>query len=58
MTVLDIHAILEHLPHRYPLLLVDRVIELELGKRIVTFLIATMRRPSSSSTTRSTSSSG
>ena len=35
MTVLDIRAILETLPHRYPMLLVDRVLELEKGKRIV-----------------------
>jgi 3-hydroxyacyl-[acyl-carrier-protein] dehydratase len=31
---LDIYQILKKLPHRYPFLLVDRVIELELGKRI------------------------
>ncbi|MDR1276341.1 MAG: 3-hydroxyacyl-ACP dehydratase FabZ [Candidatus Accumulibacter sp.] len=31
---MDIHAILEHLPHRYPFLLVDRVVEYELGKSI------------------------
>jgi len=34
MTSLDIHQILKLLPHRYPLLLVDRVLELEHGKRI------------------------
>jgi 3-hydroxyacyl-[acyl-carrier-protein] dehydratase len=31
---MDIHAILKKLPHRYPILLVDRVLELEPGKRI------------------------
>ena len=31
---MDIHAILKKLPHRYPILLVDRVLELEVGKRI------------------------
>ncbi|HEX2012257.1 MAG TPA: 3-hydroxyacyl-ACP dehydratase FabZ [Roseateles sp.] len=31
---LDIHQILKKLPHRYPILLVDRVLELEKGKRI------------------------
>jgi 3-hydroxyacyl-[acyl-carrier-protein] dehydratase len=31
---LDIHQILKLLPHRYPILLVDRVLELEKGKRI------------------------
>ena len=34
MTQMDIHAILKKLPHRYPILLVDRVLELEVGKRI------------------------
>lgn len=32
--VLDINQILERLPHRYPMLLIDRVLELESGKRI------------------------
>ena len=34
MTVMDIHDILRRLPHRYPFLLVDRVLELEKGVRI------------------------
>jgi len=34
MTTLDIHQILKKLPHRYPILLVDRVLEVEKGKRI------------------------
>jgi 3-hydroxyacyl-[acyl-carrier-protein] dehydratase len=29
MTVLDIHQILEKLPHRYPFLLIDRVLEVD-----------------------------
>ncbi len=32
--MMDIHQILNKLPHRYPILLVDRVLELEKGKRI------------------------
>jgi 3-hydroxyacyl-[acyl-carrier-protein] dehydratase len=32
---MEIKEILEHLPHRYPLLLVDRVLEIEPGKRIL-----------------------
>ena len=32
--MMDIHEILKQLPHRYPILLVDRVLELEKGKRI------------------------
>ncbi len=34
MNTLDIHQILEHLPHRYPMLLVDRVLDCEAGKSI------------------------
>ncbi|MEO7953297.1 MAG: 3-hydroxyacyl-ACP dehydratase FabZ [Polaromonas sp.] len=32
--MMDIHQILKLLPHRYPILLVDRVLELETGKSI------------------------
>ncbi|MEO5659808.1 MAG: 3-hydroxyacyl-ACP dehydratase FabZ [Polaromonas sp.] len=32
--MMDIHQILKLLPHRYPILLVDRVLEIETGKRI------------------------
>lgn len=32
---IDIQGILEILPHRYPLLLLDRVLELQTGKRVV-----------------------
>jgi 3-hydroxyacyl-[acyl-carrier-protein] dehydratase len=34
MTTMDIHQILKQLPHRYPILLVDRVLEIEKGVRI------------------------
>lgn len=33
--MMDIHSILKQLPHRYPILLVDRVLEVEQGKRIL-----------------------
>jgi beta-hydroxyacyl-ACP dehydratase FabZ len=33
--VYDIHDIMRFLPHRYPFLLVDRIVELEADKRIV-----------------------
>ena len=33
--MMDIEAIREFLPHRYPMLLVDRILELEPGKRAV-----------------------
>ncbi|HEY9102103.1 MAG TPA: 3-hydroxyacyl-ACP dehydratase FabZ [Chitinimonas sp.] len=32
---MDIQGILEHLPHRFPFLLIDRITEIEPGKRIV-----------------------
>ena len=32
--MMDIYQVLKKLPHRYPILLVDRVLELEAGKRI------------------------
>lgn len=32
---LDVEAIMARIPHRYPLLLVDRILEIELGRRIV-----------------------
>lgn len=35
MTEMDIHQVLEHLPQRFPLLMIDRVLECEPGKRIV-----------------------
>jgi beta-hydroxyacyl-ACP dehydratase FabZ len=35
MSTLDIRAIMDRLPHRYPLLLVDRVVELVPQQRIV-----------------------
>jgi 3-hydroxyacyl-[acyl-carrier-protein] dehydratase len=43
--MMDIHAILKHLPHRYPIILVDRVLELEPGKRIVALKNVTMNEP-------------
>jgi 3-hydroxyacyl-[acyl-carrier-protein] dehydratase len=32
MTTLDIHEVLEHLPHRYPFLLIDRVLDYKVGE--------------------------
>jgi UDP-3-O-[3-hydroxymyristoyl] N-acetylglucosamine deacetylase / 3-hydroxyacyl-[acyl-carrier-protein] dehydratase len=43
--VLDIKRILELLPHRFPMLLVDRVIEMDPGKRIVALKAVTMNEP-------------
>jgi len=42
---LDIHQILRCMPHRYPLLLVDRILEFEAGKRIVGLKNVTINEP-------------
>ena len=44
-TNVDINEILKYLPHRYPFLLIDRVIELELDKRIVALKNVTYNEP-------------
>jgi 3-hydroxyacyl-[acyl-carrier-protein] dehydratase len=43
--VMDINEILQYLPHRYPFLLVDRVLEIEEGKRIRALKNVTMNEP-------------
>lgn len=42
---MDIHEILEYLPHRYPILLVDRVLSLVPGERIVALKNVSMNEP-------------
>jgi len=42
---MDIHEILKRLPHRYPILMVDRVIELEHKKRIRALKNVTINEP-------------
>ena len=42
---LNIGQIMEYLPHRYPFLLIDRVIELERAKRIVAIKNVTINEP-------------
>jgi 3-hydroxyacyl-[acyl-carrier-protein] dehydratase len=42
---LDIHQILKKLPHRYPILLVDRVLTLEKGKHITALKNVTINEP-------------
>ncbi|AEV27033.1 3-hydroxyacyl-ACP dehydratase FabZ [Azospira sp. APE16] len=42
---MDIHQILEYLPHRYPILLVDRVLECEPGKSIHAIKNVTINEP-------------
>lgn len=43
--MMDIHKILKQLPHRYPFLLVDRVLELDKGKTIKALKNVTINEP-------------
>jgi len=43
--IVDITRIMQYLPHRYPMLLVDRVVEFEQGKRIVGIKNVTINEP-------------
>lgn len=43
--LLDVEEIKEYLPQRYPFLLVDRVLEMELGKSIVAIKNVTVNEP-------------
>jgi len=45
MCAMDIHEILKYLPHRYPLLLVDRVVSIEAGKDIVALKNVSINEP-------------
>ena len=45
MTSMDIHQVLKKLPHRYPILLVDRVLELDKGVRIRALKNVTVNEP-------------
>ena len=44
-TGMDIHEILEHLPHRYPFVLIDRVVSMELGKEITAIKNVSVNEP-------------
>ena len=43
--MIDIHQILRRLPHRYPFLLLDRVLEMDKGKRIKALKNVTINEP-------------
>jgi len=45
LAAMDIHEIFAHLPHRYPFLLVDRVIALEPGKSLTAIKNVTINEP-------------
>jgi 3-hydroxyacyl-[acyl-carrier-protein] dehydratase len=42
---MDIHEIMRRLPHRYPIILVDRVLEIEPGKRIAALKNVSINEP-------------
>lgn len=44
-TVLDIEQIMQHLPHRYPFLLIDRVTEITNGESLVGYKNVTYNEP-------------
>src|SRR5512134_491082 len=43
--MLDIQEIMNTLPHRYPFLLVDKTVELDVGKRVVGIKNVTINEP-------------
>jgi len=45
VTTMEIHDILKHLPHRYPFLLVDRVLSVEAGKSIHAYKNVSINEP-------------
>ncbi|NOX76003.1 MAG: 3-hydroxyacyl-ACP dehydratase FabZ [Gammaproteobacteria bacterium] len=45
LDTLDIFEVLEHLPHRYPFLLIDRVLECNVGERLVGIKNVTYNEP-------------
>ena len=45
MADMDIHEVLQYLPQRFPILMIDRVLECEPGKRIVALKNVTINEP-------------
>ena len=43
--IIDINEIKQYIPHRYPFLLVDRIVEIELGKRALGLKNVTINEP-------------
>lgn len=50
--IMDIEQVMQYLPHRYPFLLIDKVVELELGKSITAIKNVTINEPFSRATSR------
>ncbi len=45
ISVMDIHQVMQHLPHRYPFLLIDRVIDYKLGEYLHAIKNITVNEP-------------
>ncbi|MEY3219938.1 MAG: hypothetical protein RIT27_1295 [Pseudomonadota bacterium] len=45
MNTMDIHDILQHLPHRYPFLLIDRVIDYKIGDYLIAIKNVSFNEP-------------
>jgi 3-hydroxyacyl-[acyl-carrier-protein] dehydratase len=45
MADMDVYEILSRLPHRFPMLMIDRVLECEPGKRIVALKNVSINEP-------------
>ena len=45
MSPMDIQEILQCLPHRYPFLLIDRVVKVEIGKSLVAIKNVSFNEP-------------
>lgn len=45
MKQMDIHRVLDYLPHRYPFLMIDRVLSVDPGKRVMALKNVTINEP-------------
>jgi 3-hydroxyacyl-[acyl-carrier-protein] dehydratase len=45
ITTMDIHEVMKHLPHRYPFLLIDRVIDFKVGEHLTAIKNITVNEP-------------
>lgn len=45
ISVMDIHEVMKHLPHRYPFLLIDRVLDYKLGESLQAIKNITVNEP-------------
>lgn len=45
ISMMDIHEVMKHLPHRYPFLLIDRVLDFKLGEHLHAIKNITVNEP-------------